>query len=132
MTVFRYVTAPGLYDPRPVLPEDLYELRWASEPRVSPDGSTVAVVENSLDREANGYRGAIWLVAADGSAPPRRLTAGTKLDTDPRWSPDGTRLAFTSTRDGDRRQLYVIPVAGGEPVRLTDLPEDVVEAAWSP
>jgi dipeptidyl aminopeptidase/acylaminoacyl peptidase len=115
-----------------VLPGDVYELRWASEPRVSPDGRTAAVVENWLDREENQYRGAIWLVALDGSHPPRRLTAGTKLDTEPRWSPDGTRLAFTSTRDGERKQLYVLPVGGGEAQRLTNLPEDVTDVCWSP
>jgi dipeptidyl aminopeptidase/acylaminoacyl peptidase len=114
-----------------VLPEDLYELRWAADPRVSPDGLTVAFVARGIDREANEYRGSIWLVAADGSSPPRQLTAGARQDVDPRWSPDGTRLAFTSNRDGDSKQLYVIPVAGGEPRRLTDLKEDVTEAVWS-
>jgi dipeptidyl aminopeptidase/acylaminoacyl peptidase len=115
-----------------VLPEDLYELRWASDPRVSPQGRTALVVENWIDSEANEYRSAIWLAALDGSDAPRRFTAGTKADADPRWSPDGTQLAFVSKRDSERKQLYVIPVAGGEPLRLTDLAEDVTEAAWSP
>ena len=50
----------------------------------------------------------------------------------PRWSPDGARLAFVSTRDQEHGQLYVIPVAGGEPRRLTDFKEAVEEVAWSP
>ena len=114
-----------------MLPEDLYELGWASDPRVSPDGRTVAFVAHVIDREANEYRAAIWLVAADGSSPARRLTAGARQDVTPRWSPDGTQLAFTSNRDGDAKQLYVIPVGGGEPRRLTDLKEDVTEPVWS-
>ncbi len=99
-------------------PEDLYDLTWASEPRVSPDGKTVAYVVASIDREENAYRGAIWLAAVDGSSPPRQLTAGKKSDGTPRWSPDGTRLAFTSNRDGDKKQLYVLAARG----RRADLP----------
>ena len=68
----------------------------------------------------------------DGSAPPRQLTAGKKSDSTPRWSPDGSRLAFTSNRDGDHKQLYVLPLEGGEPTCLTDLKEDAAQPVWSP
>ena len=128
--------AAGRRHPRdglaPVQPEDLYDLTWASEPRISPDGKTVAYVVASIDREENAYRGAIWLAAVDGSSPPRQLTAGKKSDSAPRWSPDGTRLAFTSNRDGEKKQLYVLPLEGGEPICLTDLKEDAAQPAWSP
>jgi dipeptidyl aminopeptidase/acylaminoacyl peptidase len=115
-----------------MVPEDVYELTGVSDPRVSPDGRTVAYVVWRLDRESNATKGAIWLAAADGSTPPRQFTAGDALDADPRWSPDGGRLAFTSKRGTDAAQLHVIPVAGGEAQRLTDLKEDVQQAAWSP
>jgi dipeptidyl aminopeptidase/acylaminoacyl peptidase len=113
-------------------PEDLYDLTWAFDPRLSPDGKTVAFAVNSIDREENAYRSAIWLAAADGSSPPRQLTAGKKSDGAPRWSPDGTRLAFTSNRDGDHKQLYVLALAGGDPVCLTELKEDAAQPVWSP
>src|SRR5919204_2237668 len=113
-------------------PEDVYELTGVEDPRLSPDGRTVAYVVWTVDREENAYRRAIWLAAVDGSEPPRQLTSGTKSDSDPRWSPDGTQLAFASTRERDKKQLYVIPVHGGEPRRLTDLKEDVGALAWSP
>ncbi|MET0938153.1 MAG: S9 family peptidase [Gaiellaceae bacterium] len=113
-------------------PEDLYDVVWASDPRLSPDGKTVAYAVNSIDRDENAYRSAIWLAAVDGSSPPRQLTAGKKADGLPRWSPDGTRIAFTSNRDSDHKQLYVLPLDGGEPVCLTDLKEDVERPAWSP
>jgi dipeptidyl aminopeptidase/acylaminoacyl peptidase len=115
-----------------MLPQDVFQLSGVADPRLSPDGTTVAYVVSGLDGETNEYRGAIWLAALDGSSPPRQLTAGTRRDVDPRWSPDGSRLAFTSNRAGDTMQLYVLPVGGGEPRRLTDLKEDVTQAAWSP
>ena len=115
-----------------MLPQDVFQLTGAADPRISPDGTTVAYVVTGLDGQANEYRGAIWLAALDGSSPPRQLTSGVRRDADPRWSPDGARLAFTSNRAGDTMQLYVLPVGGGEPRRLTDLKEDVTQAAWSP
>ncbi len=115
-----------------MLPQDVLQLTGVADPRLSPNGATVAYVVSGLDGDTNEYRGAIWLAALDGSSPPRRLTAGARRDADPRWSPDGSLLAFTSNRAGDTMQLYVLPVGGGEPLRLTDLPEDVTQAAWSP
>jgi len=113
-------------------PSDLYELRWADDPRLSPDGRTAAFVVWSTDRETNDYTASIWLVAVDGAAQPRRLTRGKKQDVAPRWSPDGSRLAFASNRDSKAKQLYVLPVEGGEPLQLTELSEDVTEVVWSP
>jgi dipeptidyl aminopeptidase/acylaminoacyl peptidase len=115
-----------------VLPEDLYDLIWAADPRLSPDGTTVAYTVASVDKDDNAYRSAIWVASVDGSTPPRRLTSGTKSDGSPRWSPDGTRIAFASNREGDHKQVYVMPLTGGDPVRLTELKEDAAELEWSP
>jgi dipeptidyl aminopeptidase/acylaminoacyl peptidase len=115
-----------------MVPEDVYELVGVADPRLSPDGTTIAYAVWRIDREANEVKGAIWLAQVDGSWAPRQFTSGTSRDSDPRWSPDGTRIAFTSKRDGGVPQLYVMPVAGGEPRKLTDLKEDVTQPAWSP
>jgi dipeptidyl aminopeptidase/acylaminoacyl peptidase len=115
-----------------MVPEDVFELTGVADPRLSPDGRTVAYVVGAVDAKSNDYRGAIWLAPADGAAEPRRFTSGVKNDADPRWSPDGSRLAFTSNRDGKAMQLYVMPLAGGEPCKLTSLKEDVTQPAWSP
>jgi dipeptidyl aminopeptidase/acylaminoacyl peptidase len=115
-----------------MVPEDIFALTGVADPRLSPDGRTVAYVVGVVDAKANDYRAAIWLALADGAAPPRRFTAGVKHDADPRWSPDGSQLAFTSNREGKAMQLFVMPLAGGEPRRLTGLKEDVTQPEWSP
>ena len=89
---------------------------------------------------------------ADGSAPPRQLTSGSKSDTSPRWSPDGRTLAFVSDRAAVLQagggggkpgkaeapkeggtQVWLLPFAdGGEARQLTDLPMDVGALEWSP
>jgi dipeptidyl aminopeptidase/acylaminoacyl peptidase len=119
-----------------MVPEDIYELVNAGDPRISPDGASVAFVVTAVDRESNDYRGAIWVAPLDGSAEPRPFTAGERRDTTPRWSPDGKWLAFASNRGGDEEKtpmnVYVIPAEGGEARKLTDHKESVEELAWSP
>jgi dipeptidyl aminopeptidase/acylaminoacyl peptidase len=119
---------------RGMRPEDVYALKGVSDPRLDPSGTTVAYVVWEIDREANEYRGNIWFAPVDGSSEPRRFTTGEKRDGQPRWSPDGSRLAFTSSRaEEEPGQLFMLPVAGGgEALRLTRLKEDVVDIAWSP
>jgi dipeptidyl aminopeptidase/acylaminoacyl peptidase len=114
-------------------PEDVYSLTGVSDPRLRPGGGEVAYVQWWIDAEEKEYRSAIWLASVDGTDAPRRLTSGEKRDSSPRWSPDGSRLAFTASRGDDTAsQLYVLPLAGGEARKLTDLKEDPSELAWSP
>ncbi len=115
-------------------PEDVYALTGVADPRISPDGTRIAYQVWWIDREANEYRGAIWITQLDGSGEPRQFTSGERRDGLPRWSPDGRWLAFTSNRGAEKTppQLYVMPVDGGEPRKLTDAKEGVEAIAWSP
>src|SRR5665213_1593507 len=115
-------------------PEDVYELTGVGDPRISPDGTRVAYVVSTTDREASEYRSAIWVAPLDGSTAPRSFTAGEKRDGSPRWSPDGQWLAFVSNRGDEKAQgqIYVIPAEGGEARKLTDLKESASDIVWSP
>src|SRR6202795_170153 len=115
-------------------PDDVYELTGVGDARISPDGSRVAYVVGTIDREASEYRSAIWVVLLDGSEEPRQFTGGERNDGAPRWSPDGRWLAFVSNRGDEKTpgHIYVIPAAGGEARKLTDLKESASDLVWSP
>ncbi|MCG8349797.1 MAG: S9 family peptidase [Chloroflexales bacterium] len=115
----------------PFTVEDLYLIGWLEDPRISPAGQVVAYVQVNIDRLHNCYRRAIYLAPLDGEAP-RRFTSGAKQDHTPRWSPDGNRLAFVSTRDDDQGQIYVINTFGGEAQQLTKMPHGASNPVWSP
>src|SRR5437870_990354 len=88
---------------RGMIPADLFRMQWVSDAHIAPDGRTLAFTVTHLDEGADDYRSAIWVVPADGSAPPRRFTNGGGKDSAPRWSPDGTRFV-TVVRTGGEDQ----------------------------
>ncbi len=110
---------------RPMSLDDLLTAVRVTDPQVSPDGRMVAYVRTTTDLAAGKRDADVWLVPADGSAPPRPLTRNEKTDDTPRFSPDGKTLAFISTRSGGVRQVYLLDLAGGEPRKLTDLAKGV-------
>ncbi|MEQ1758928.1 MAG: S9 family peptidase [Vicinamibacterales bacterium] len=115
----------------PFTPQDLFELRLPVECDLSPDGSKIAITVTRLDREADAYRSALWVVdEKSGSA--RQFTAGAGRDFAPRWSPDGTQLAFLSERPDQRPQLAVMPATGGESRLLTKLGYGAGVPVWAP
>ena len=117
----------------PITIDDLFKIKLASDPQISPDGKTVAFVLTTPDLDGDKYTTHIWLVPSDGSAPARQFTFGDGKDRSPRWSPDGKQIAFVSDRDKERKdQLYVISIRGGEATRLTDDANRPSAPAWSP
>ncbi len=115
---------------RAISDSDLLAFRWVASPQISPDGRQAAYVLVTVNAKHDGYETSLWIVATDGGSPPRRLTAGPH-DAAPRWSPDGTTLAFLRPKDS-HAQLYLLSLAGGEAQQLTDPPKGASAAAWSP
>jgi dipeptidyl aminopeptidase/acylaminoacyl peptidase len=116
--------------PRPMEIEDLFRLQRVSDPQLSPDGQRVAYVVTAPLKDENRTNSDIWLVNADGTGEPRKLTNSPKADAHPRWSPDGKWLAFESSRGGTS-QIYLLPVDGGEARALTALSTGANQPMWS-
>lgn len=119
----------GNSEGRDITIDDLYAWELPGNPRVSPDGSKIVYEVLSIDKESDEYRSTLWLI--DGNEEPRKITSGRWRDGSPAWSPDGTRIAFTSNRN-DTTQLFVLPIAGGEANQITSLESGVGQFVWSP
>jgi dipeptidyl aminopeptidase/acylaminoacyl peptidase len=109
---------------------DLFNLEVATDPEISPDGRTIAYVRKSNDIMTDRARSTIWLIdVATGEQRP--LLSGSGSYGSPRWSPDGTRLAYVAA-EGASPQLFVRWMANGESARITGLPDSPGAIAWSP
>jgi len=109
--------------------KDLISMHRLGDPHFSPDGQWIAYTVSTPDLDANRNASNIWIVAVAGGDP-RQLTRSGK-DQRPRWSPDGKKLAFVSSRDG-MPQIYEIPLEGGEATQVTSLSSGAENELWSP
>ncbi|WP_051684022.1 PD40 domain-containing protein [Blastococcus sp. URHD0036] len=112
-------------------PDDLALLRTPGIPAVAPDGRIAVVAVTRPDVGENGYRGRLWAVPTDASAPARPLTSGG-CASHPAFSPDGRWLAYLAAADSGPPQVHVLPTAGGAPRRLTGAPLGAGAPVWSP
>ena len=104
---------------RPMAVEDLLTAVRVGDPQLSPDGRRVLFVRTTTDMSSGKRNSDIWMVAADGSAPPTPFIAGPKGDDTPRFLSSG-RVAFISTRDG-APQVYVADADGSKIRAVTHL-----------
>src|SRR6185369_452568 len=121
---------PARQGPRPITAEDLWRIPRVGSPAPAPDGNASVVPVTTWDLDKNQSRTRLWWVPVSGE--PRPLTAEDQSSGEPAVSPDGRRVAFTRKRDGGKAQLHVMPLDGGEPQVLTDLPLGVFDPQWLP
>ena len=130
-TAFAQQAAPSIDGPVTAFTgNDLFKLEAARDPQISPDGRQIAYVRQSGDVMTDLNRAAIWLVDV-ASGKQRPLVAGPGQYALPRWSPDGTRLAYISSEEGGA-QLAVRWLDSGAASRITNLPDSPESIAWSP
>ncbi|MGM0838682.1 MAG: S9 family peptidase [Bacillota bacterium] len=114
---------------RKIEANDLFRLTSLTDPQWDKHSRKFAYVQTTICEEDNEYLSTIYVGSLDGKAKP--FTYGKGRATTPRWSPDGSRLAFVSTRN-EKAQIYVMPVDGGEAEQVTFCKNGARGPVWSP
>jgi dipeptidyl aminopeptidase/acylaminoacyl peptidase len=109
---------------------DVFELEYASDPRISPDGTQVVYLRNAMNIMTDRREARLWIVDVDGTHH-RQLTEHDRGVSQPRWSPDGTRVAFVAATEHGA-EIFVRWMDSGQTARLTRLPHSPNHLAWSP
>jgi len=138
------IASPLSSQKRGVTAEDYFSFELVSDPHISPDGSQVVYTVSRVDRAQNRRVPSIWIAPTDGSSPAHVLIAEDWSPSSPRWSPDGTLVEFMTARSpsdtgsaarrgtAQRPQLWLQPVRGGAPRRVTSIMNGVSGCVPSP
>ena len=112
---------------------DIFELEWASDPQISPDGARVVYVRNSFDVMTDRRISDLWIIGADGSNH-RALTSLRGAEASPRWSPDGSRILYLSNGEGEEaaNRLWLRWVGTDDRALLATLTHSPGGLVWSP
>lgn len=109
-----------------------------SSPQISPDGKRVIYEQSRTNWDTNAFDTDLWIADVPGGSRHPLSARGTS-SSEAAWSPDGRWIAFLSDRPGSlkdspagKRQLYVMPAAGGEAQQITKMDEGVNGLEWAP
>lgn len=119
---------------RLITAEDIAELKYVGDPQVSPDGKSIVFVHTTMDERKDGYPSVLYEVDMEGSARPLTFHYDKEniiKDSSPRWSPDGSSIAFLTNRTG-RNEVWLLPMKErGEARPLIQLDDPIVDFAWA-
>lgn len=109
---------------------DVFELEWTTHPQVSPDGKMVVYNRNFMDIMKDRRQSRLWIMNIDGSNH-RKLTVFDKNEGSAQWSPDGSRIAFTTSTD-QGSEIHIFWLESGRMARITSLDRSPRSLRWSP
>ncbi|MBJ2173842.1 S9 family peptidase [Aureibaculum sp. A20] len=109
---------------------DVFELEWAVNPEISPDGNRIVYQRSGFDIMNDRKQSRLWMMNADGSNH-IKLTSNEVSESNPKWSPDGTQITFTSTTENGS-EIFVYWLATGKIAKLTQLEKSPSGLSWSP
>lgn len=122
---------------RPITFEDMMALKRVGEPVVSPDGKWVVFSAVEVNLDENTRKPRLWIIPLGGGEAQRLLPTTGPGEDRPRFSPDGKRMIFLSSRDGGT-QVWMAEfnsetgVLTGEPRKITSISTEADGAIWSP
>ena len=111
-------------------PLDVFELEYAGDPQISPDGSQIVYRRTGFDIMEDRSFGNLWLLSADGKVH-QKLTPDDVSEGSARWSPSGDRLVYRSSSDKGS-EIFVMWMDSGRTARLTQLEKSPSNLTWSP
>lgn len=109
---------------------DVFALEWVDQPQISPDGSELVYVRRGMDIMKDKRISRLWKINADGTGH-QKLTSADKTESTPRWSPDGSRLIFSSSTD-QGSEIFMYWKSTGTVARISQLPNSPSGLSWSP
>ena len=109
---------------------DVFALEWADQPQISPDGKLIVYQRRGMDIMKDRRTSSLWIMNSDGTGH-QKLTSLTAGEYNPRWSPDGSKLIFTSSA-GEGSEVYVYWRESGQVAKLSQLENSPGNLAWSP
>jgi len=111
-------------------PMDIFELEWAVDPQISPNGKQVVYKRTGFDIMNDNSKGNLWILNTDGSSH-KKLTSREVNESQAAWSPTGDRIAFSSSTD-EGSELYLYWNDSGQIAKISQLPKSPGTITWSP
>jgi len=115
---------------RKLVAEDLFVIHSVTNPQISPDGKEAVFLKTHIDKEENTYEANLFHINIQSNEV-SQWTYGKGSVSTPKWSADGTKIAFLSNRD-ETNQVYLLSARGGEAKQVTSFELDVSSFQWAP
>ncbi len=109
---------------------DVFDLQYVADPQISPDGETIIYVRHQFDIMTDRRYTNLWQISFNGENH-KALTSGKSSFSAPEWSPDGSKIAYTSSEEGSN-QIFIRWMDSGETSSITNLTNSPGNVQWSP
>ena len=125
-----FVTAVSAQVKTPFSALDVFQLEYAEDPQISPDGNTIVYRRTGFDIMKDRSKGTLWVINSDGTNH-HKLTSSDANESQTKWSPSGDRIAFVSSSENGN-EIYVHWIASNVTAKLTQLENSPSSLTWSP